>query len=145
METITDYMSEDHVRCDDLFAAAEDSAASGRWDAGQPILDGFLYAMERHFVAEEEILFPMFEEATGGTMGPTAMMRMEHRQMRELFSAMAQSFRLRDAESFRGEAETLLILMQQHNVKEENVLYPMADQMLEAERQEILTKMAAAG
>jgi iron-sulfur cluster repair protein YtfE (RIC family) len=32
-----------------------------------------------------------------------------------------------------GNAETLLIMMQQHNVKEENVLYPMCDQHLTAQ------------
>ena len=34
------------------------------------------------------------------------------------------------ADEYAGNAETLLIMMQQHNMKEENILYPMCDQHL---------------
>ncbi|HEX5637924.1 MAG TPA: hypothetical protein VFY78_12600, partial [Gammaproteobacteria bacterium] len=34
------------------------------------------------------------------------------------------------ASGFLGVAESLFIFMQQHNMKEENVLYPMMDQQL---------------
>ena len=32
------------------------------------------------------------------------------------------------ADAFQSVAETLLIMMEQHNMKEENILYPMCDQ-----------------
>jgi hemerythrin-like domain-containing protein len=46
-----------------------------------------------------------------------------------MHAALAQ----RDGDEFAGEAETLLILMQQHNMKEENILYPMCDAHLAPE------------
>lgn len=76
------------------------------------------------------MLFPAFENATGMTQGPTQVMRMEHGQMRELTEQMNQALAAQDADAFAGAAETLLILMQQHNMKEENILYPMCDQAL---------------
>jgi hemerythrin-like domain-containing protein len=64
------------------------------------------------------------------TSGPTEVMRGEHRQMRDLLAQMKDALTSRDADAFSGAAETLLILMQQHNMKEENILYPMCDNAL---------------
>ena len=58
------------------------------------------------------------------------VMRGEHIQLRELMASAEQALFSRDGETYAGEAETLLIMMQQHNMKEENVLYPMCDQHL---------------
>jgi hemerythrin-like domain-containing protein len=55
---------------------------------------------------------------------------MEHDQMRELFDQMNAALAAHDGNTFAGLAETLLILMQQHNVKEEQILYPMSDRAL---------------
>jgi hemerythrin-like domain-containing protein len=63
-------------------------------------------------------------------MGPTQVMRGEHVQMRELMDAARDALLAKDADDYSGNAETLLIMMQQHNMKEENVLYPMCDQHL---------------
>ena len=86
--------------------------------------------LETHFASEEELLFPAFEAATGMTSGPTEVMRGEHRQMRDLLAQMQAAVTSRDSDAFGGAAETLLILMQQHNMKEENILYPMCDNAL---------------
>jgi DUF438 domain-containing protein len=64
------------------------------------------------------------------TSGPTEVMRGEHRQMRDLLGQMSSGLADRDGDTFSGAAETLLILMQQHNMKEENILYPMCDNAL---------------
>jgi hemerythrin-like domain-containing protein len=66
------------------------------------------------------------------TSGPTEVMRGEHRQMRDLLAQMEGALAVRDSDTFGGAAETLLILMQQHNMKEENILYPMCDNALGA-------------
>jgi iron-sulfur cluster repair protein YtfE (RIC family) len=43
---------------------------------------------------------------------------------------MDEAITARDADSFLGLAETLMILTQQHNMKEEQILYPMSDRVL---------------
>ncbi|MBT3836906.1 MAG: hemerythrin domain-containing protein, partial [Thiotrichales bacterium] len=80
--------------------------------------------------SEEEILFSAFEEATGSAQGPTMVMRMEHEQMRSLLQNLQQAVESRDAEQALGVADTLMIMMQQHNMKEEQMLYPMIDRSL---------------
>jgi hemerythrin-like domain-containing protein len=128
--SIAHILHQHHVRCDNLFAAAEEACHRADWKATDAALASFVSQTESHFGAEEEILFPAFEQVTGMVSGPTAMMRMEHRQMRTLFEQMRASVTAQDAEGFAGATETLLVLMQQHNMKEENILYPMCEQAL---------------
>ena len=138
---ISEYMSGDHQRCDEIFTAAEASAASGKVDAA--LLQSLIDAMQRHFTIEENVLFPTYEQRTGNTSGPTQVMRMEHQQMRNLFTEMTQASDENDAEELAGLCDTLLILMQQHNMKEENILYPMIDQVCAADESEILERIQA--
>jgi iron-sulfur cluster repair protein YtfE (RIC family) len=58
--------------------------------------------------------------------------------MRDTLTAMGQALKARQAEAYLGLSETLLMLMRQHNMKEENILYPMLDQALAAEAQTLL-------
>lgn len=130
METIRELLTDDHRQCDDLFAAVEQAVAAAAWEKADTAFAQFSAAMENHFDLEEGTLFPAFEAQTGMTMGPTQVMRSEHSQMRELLAAAAVSLAARDANDYSGYAETLLIMAQQHNMKEENILYPMCDQHL---------------
>lgn len=143
MDRIGNYLTPDHRRCDDYFSAAEEAALQGGWEAAEAQFNHFLIAMQHHFVKEETVLFPAFEQCTGHAGGPTEVMRMEHAQMRELFQAMQQALASRDANAYAGAAETLLILMQQHNLKEEQMLYRMCDQMLAQESADLIERMNA--
>ncbi len=145
MNTFTSFMGGDHHRCDQYFAAAESAVDSGDWQQAGTAHQQFIGAMQQHFAMEEELLFPAFEQASGNPAGPTTVMRHEHEQMRALFTEMDQALAQQDSDSYLGASETLLILMQQHNAKEEQILYPMSERLL-AERQEtLLAEMQALG
>ncbi len=146
LDTISAFMTQVHHHCDTLFADAENAVVDGDWAAATGHFAVFEQETLRHFSAEEEIMFPAFESATGMAMGPTEVMRMEHRQMRGVFAEMADALRLRDRDAFLGASETLLMLMQQHNLKEEQMLYRMTDQVLAGERgAAVLAAMRALG
>lgn len=130
MPSITATLSSDHRRCDEIFADAEAFISQGEWERGAPRFSEYRSAMEHHFSLEENVLFPAFEQRTGHTEGPTEVMRSEHAQMRELLVEMAQTIEQRDADRYLGLSETLLMITQQHNIKEEQMLYRMADQVL---------------
>lgn len=134
MDTISAFMTQAHHHCDTLFAEAENAVVAGDWEAATRQFAAFSRETEHHFRAEEEVMFPAFESATGMTVGPTEVMRMEHIQMRGVFSEMADGIRLRNRDAFLGASETMLMLMQQHNLKEQQMLYRMADQVLAGER-----------
>jgi iron-sulfur cluster repair protein YtfE (RIC family) len=122
-----------HRHCDELLADAEKSAMAARWPECTDACARFRQELEAHFETEEQVLFPAFEAATGSRMGPTRVMAMEHAQMRSLLEALGHAVAARDADGFAGATDTLLIMMQQHNMKEENILYPMCDQALAAQ------------
>ena len=54
--------------------------------------------------------------------GPTQMMRMEHQQMRGVMTAIEDAIIHGEKEPVLENGETLLIQMQQHNMKEEGIL-----------------------
>ncbi|MEJ5210382.1 MAG: hemerythrin domain-containing protein [Burkholderiales bacterium] len=145
METIRGYLGADHARCDEAFAQAEAAVAGGDWERAAAHFAGFHAAMARHLAMEEEVLFPAFEAATGNSSGPSRVMRAEHEDMRELLAAMGEALARRDREAYAGAAETLLVLMEQHNLKEEQILYPMCDRLLARESADLLARMQAMG
>lgn len=144
MNTITDFMTNVHRACDDLFAVAEENVAKGKWDKAAEQFDAFHKETERHLSMEEESLFPTFEAKTGMTGGPTQVMRSEHVQMRAVIEDMAQKLAAKDADGYLGLAETLMVLMQQHNMKEEQILYRMMDQTFGGEATTVLERAGAA-
>lgn len=144
MATISQFMTDNHHHCDDLFAAAENAASDADWATCTEQFRKFADAMEHHFGMEETILFPAFEQQTGLTMGPTEVMRNEHAQMREVLKRMADAVARKNTNGYLGHSETLLILMQQHNIKEESVLYPMTDQALGARSDALIGEMTEA-
>ena len=145
MQTISGSMTADHRRCDEMFASAEESVASGDWKQGSDRFETFRRTAEHHFVMEEDILFPRFEEATGQMAGPTQVMRMEHVQMRQLFGEMQAALVSRQADEYLGLSETLMMIMQQHNMKEEQMLYPMMDRVLAGRESDLIREMNRLG
>jgi len=143
MSTIMDFLGGDHRACDDLFASAEVAVAQKNWDSARSLFERFQTAMAHHLAMEEEVLFPAFEARTGMRTGPTEVMRTEHAQMRGLLQEMAGAVTNADESRYLGLSETLNMLMQQHNLKEENMLYPMSDQVLGDERDSLIRAMQA--
>jgi iron-sulfur cluster repair protein YtfE (RIC family) len=143
MPSLASYLTHDHEQCDQLFAAAENAVGEQDWLAASTRFDEFRLATLAHFLREEETLFPAFEAGTGMQGGPTFVMRQEHDQMRDVLLAMGLALHKEDAAGFLGLSETLLMLMRQHNLKEEQILYPMCDRALAGEAAELLARMAA--
>ena len=144
MAGIGEFMINHHKQCDDLFARAEEAAGGGDWTRAQSEFETFAGQMDRHFDMEENLLLPQFEQRTGHAGGPTMVMRMEHNQMRVVIHEMRAAVEAKDAQQYLGQAETLLVLMQQHNFKEEGVLYNMIDQVLGGEVEKLVAQLEAA-
>lgn len=143
VDSISTVLTQVHHRCDDLFAQAEGAVSRRDWSEADGVFSEFVRTTEHHLDIEERILFPALEQVIG-PHGPTQVMRMEHAQMRDLFREMAQQIAGRNADRYLGLSETLLVLIQQHNLKEEQILYRMADQALSGERAHLLARIAEA-
>jgi hemerythrin-like domain-containing protein len=125
-------MRQEHAACDDAFVATEAAVLDQRWDRAVECFGRFERLLRQHLQVEEQVLFPAIEQHTGMTAGPTQVMRMDHDQMRALLGPLEAALSSRDADRFLGLFQSLMVLHQQHNMKEEQVLYPMADQVIPA-------------
>ena len=143
MRTIVGFLGDDHHACDDLFASAEDAVAQQNWNSARTLFNRFQAAMAHHMAMEEIVLFPAFETHTHNSTGPTQVMRSEHEQIRELLHAMTRAVAETDYDNYLGLSETLNMLIQQHNLKEENMLYPMSDQVFGGESCGLIHSMEA--
>jgi len=126
-------MSNDHRLCDSLYAQAERALDEADLPAAQGAWGEFVRACENHFQLEETVLFPEFEAATGMTAGPTMIMRQEHMVMRSLLERIGEAIDAKDADTALANCDSLMLYMQQHNMKEEQILYPMLNANLPAE------------
>ena len=141
MDKIADIMGKDHDRLDGIFQEFR-STKSNDFENARKLFSDFKTDLERHIIWEEDILFPMFESRTGMyDSGPTAVMRMEHRQIKgflEQIHNAISSGNLKTEEFEKGLIEVLTA----HNNKEESILYPWIDNSIsEDERQQSLLRM----
>ncbi|MDC0933816.1 hemerythrin domain-containing protein [Arcobacteraceae bacterium] len=139
--TINQFMTKDHRDCDEQFAQLENIVDQENFENAKVMFDDFYSHMLKHFDMEEQVMFPKYEACEGGHCNPTPVMLMEHNQMRGIFAEMKTAIESNDKERFLGQSEALLFTMQQHNMKEEQMMYNLADQSLNSE--EIIKEMKA--
>jgi hemerythrin-like domain-containing protein len=140
--SIANYLTKEHREGEDIFAKAEGAAAKGDFVATKEEFLNFADETLLHFKKEEEEFFPLFEEITGSEDGPTMVMKFEHEQVRGLMGKMAEAVENEDKDAYLSLAESMMILLQQHNMKEEQMLYAMADRVVDGSKsQELIDKM----
>ena len=139
--TIKDFMTHHHRGCDQLLALAEDALDKNDFEDAQKKYDDFKEETLKHFEMEENYLFLLFEEKSGMTQGPTQMMRMEHTQAKMLFSKLDEAMSQKERDRFFSLSESLMILLQQHNAKEEQMLYTMIQSHLNADNETIVGEL----
>lgn len=138
--SIADSFEKDHDRLDQLFRDYLQSKNSHYANARENFIS-FKHGLERHIAWEEEILFPIFRRKTGIIEGPVAVMEEEHRQILDIIRQINLNVENNDASSNRLEHD-LIMIIGRHNIKEENVLYPVLDQLLtEIEKTDVLQQI----
>jgi iron-sulfur cluster repair protein YtfE (RIC family) len=141
-DSITRYLSWDHDRLDVLLGEATGHVEAGDMTRARSLFLAFEEGLRRHIRLEEELLFPLFESRTGMRNGPTAVMRSEHRAIEIELSRMRQGLDTGDASGYATGLANLHCAMGPHNVKEEQVLYPTVDDMLDAlERRDFVARL----
>lgn len=94
------------------------------------------YADRLHHGKEEAELFPAMERrGIPEHVGPTAVMRAEHVEGRAHIRAMGEALERNRAGDFVREARAYVDLLRDHILKEDQVLFPMADGLVPEEEQ----------
>lgn len=147
--TLSDFLGADHRRLTELwegFIQIERTCALGHetmhtldahhLEGPKDDLAQFIFGLRRHIRMEEEVFFPLFDSKTGAPAGPTTVMRTEHREINAVLGALEEVLELPDCAVIIQTVAQLpqhpSTLFKSHDMKEERVLYPMADRILEA-------------
>ncbi len=142
MSAIKEYMTQDHRACDEAFANMENAVHEENWTESKKLFESFASDLIYHFDMEEKVMFPAFEARSASAhCNPTPVMLMEHEQMKKLVQDMRADIDAKNKEHFFGLSETLMMTMQQHNMKEEQMMYPMVDEAMESENVMLLDEM----
>ena len=142
MNKVFDFMAQDHDRLDGIFKEFRGIKVQDLKKA-KSFFHDFKIGLQKHIVWEEEILFPIFENKTGMfETGPTAVMRMEHRQIKEFLEKIHDRILKGETKEIDELEKGLIEVLTAHNQKEENILYPWIDDSIsETEKEEVFTQM----
>ncbi len=133
------FMGSDHDKLDGIFKKFRDSRKD--LNKARELFREFKTSLQRHIVWEEEILFPLFENKTASDNGPTAVMRTEHRKIKDFLEKIHDKISQGDART-DNLGDGLIEVLTGHNYKEEGILYPWIDNSVsEKERAEAFRKM----
>jgi len=140
---LTEFFEQDHRDCDARWVDVEELLDTADIEAARSAWQKYNKAMHRHLAMEEEVLFPAFDAKSGmAGSGPVAVMKMEHQQMRGLLKQIGEAIEAGNAEEAMDTGDTLLMLIQQHNIKEESTLYPMAESLLSGDWDDLAVILA---
>lgn len=103
-----------------------------------------IHALRRHIYLEEELLFPPLREE--GLLAPIFVMLREHAQIWQTLCALEREL---DTPTAHGAdlacCHQLVVQLQHHNLKEEKIIYPQADEVLSAAAVTQLTAVLGTG
>lgn len=138
-QSINQHYTDDHQHLDGLFHEFQELKSTDRRKA-ENLFYEFKSGLERPFVWEEEISFPAFEDKLNHPPdGPTAIVRLEHQQIRKHPDSIACKL---TEENFETEEISLETVLCPRDHKEEGILYPMMDHVFsEQQRNEMFLKM----
>ena len=144
MTTILEFMSVDHDRLDNKIRMYSKEKLVDI-ERAESIFLFFKSELERHIIWEEDILFPVFERKTGiKDGGPTSVMRMEHIQIKNHLQEIKKKIHAKKIQNLFKEEVALFKLLESHNQKEENILYPGIDNLTSEREKELLIKQMSA-
>ena len=144
---VAEYLGRDHDAIDVILADALRMAEDGETERAEHTFAEFADGLRRHIAIEEELLFPVFDRrhgfgGCGRPGGPSSVMVLEHRSIQNALAECQHALASLGKIDFREPFAHLRQLVEMHNVKEEQVLYPIIDRALSpTERVELVARM----
>jgi len=110
-------------------------------------VEAFVAELDPHSEREEGTLFPMMAKYIGRQVGPIAVMEYEHETAKQNLKLFLQAVEQtkgpvggEQAVEIASYALSAHAILKDHFMKEENVLFPMAENMLNAEEKDELSR-----
>ena len=134
IEALAGALEREHREIDEDIAAFTAGLRAGNGD--RQSVDRAIHALRRHIYLEEEFLFPLLCGANAGLAAPVFVMLREHGQLWQTLDALEHELRELDASTDSAYelklCRQLEVQLLHHNLKEEKILYPVADELLTA-------------
>lgn len=124
--TVGELLERDHHRIDEGFARFAESLSEPTVD--RAAFDDAAHALRHHIFVEEVHHFPVVRAA--GLMGPVLVMLREHGEIWDLLDAIALALDSSDITVATSLWPQLREVVDQHNMKEERIVYPAGDKQL---------------
>ncbi|MGH8888817.1 MAG: hemerythrin domain-containing protein [Acidothermaceae bacterium] len=145
-EPLADALEREHHEIDEGIEAFMSALSHGDGDPAP--LVAAIHALRRHIYLEEEFLFPPL--GRGGFVAPVFVMLREHAQMWATLASLERELRSHasgdlDNAVLAKRCDELVVQLQHHNSKEEQILYPQADHALPATTAEQLKRFLDVG
>lgn len=128
MKTILRLLNHEHERLNELFFQFRELMEINRTKARGAFRD-FNSGLREHIKFEEQTLFPLYEERFAlNREGPTGVMRIEHRIIRQLLAELSRKL---ESAASDGSAEQIVLneLLHNHNNREESAIYLKLDKL----------------
>lgn len=122
-------LAEHHRRCDALFAAAREAAASARPQVLVARVSELREALLSHFRYEEEHVFPLYEQASG-LEGATEWLCAQHDDMRGMLWLLGTISLEAERDRYQSELAALQAAFDAHAADEEKRMYPVFERLL---------------
>lgn len=129
-ETLGAALEREHREIDGGIEAFIEALPDGK-SKTEPLLRSMI-GLRRHIYLEETFLFPPLRAA--GMMVPLFVMLRQHGELWQAMDALGTLLDAdSDADTLEASCRGLLDLLDQHNSKEEPIIYPQADKILTAD------------
>lgn len=141
--SVSEYLGWDHARLDGILNDVSRLVGQKAYVDASRAFAEFACGLNWHIEAEEATLFPAFEEKTGIVQGPTVVLREEHRVIQRCIVEVTAALATANAGPIERAISDLRETLGDHNIKEEQVLYPMTDRAMtdERERDELVNRI----
>ncbi len=146
-----DHLMHVHRDLDELFARHRDAIVLLNFKQALELLEQYEVELRRHMKHEEEQIFPLYEERVGHVPGgDPRFFYLEHANLLKnlaLFKPLVEKLAAdpsagpRQAHECLREQSSYLHLLEHHDLREKNILYPQLDRKLtQDERSAILSR-----
>lgn len=122
-------LAEHHRRCDALFIAAREAAATARPQTLVARMSELREALLSHFRYEEEHVFPLYEQASG-LEGATEWLCAQHDDMRGMLWILGTISPEAERSRYQAELAALQAAFDAHAADEEARMYPVFERLL---------------
>jgi hemerythrin-like domain-containing protein len=120
----------DHARLDGLRALVLEAVEERELELAQVYLSQLSAVLRCHLRVEEDLVFPILERSVCH-VGPVCVLRREHRDLEDRLTAMSAALDLGDTCALLDEHQAFVELLENHRGREERLLYPAIDRILD--------------